>query len=181
MDINALFNSDNKFKSEEEINNRIRELGDKITEDFNGKELVVIGVVNGALYFFSDLSRNIRLPISIDTIGFGNIPDTTSKTGQVKITKDINIDINGKDVIIVEDVIRTGLTTAYLISKLEELNPNSIKIATMLFNPKRLLLSLPIEYVGFEVGDEWLVGYGLDVNGIGRNIPYISVLQKDKL
>lgn len=164
--------------SQEEITSKVEALGAQITKDYDGSNLVVIGVVNGAVYFFSDLTRSINLPIEIDTIGFGNIPDTTSKTGRVKITKEISIDIEGKDVIIVEDVVRTGLTTAYLLSELENKNPKSISIAAMLFNPDRLLLSLPIKYYGYEINDKWLIGYGLDINGIGRNLPCIAVLKK---
>ena len=98
---------------EESIHARVKELGALITEDYRGEELIVIGVIKGSLYFFSDLTREIDLPIKIDMIGFGNIPDTTSKTGVVRITKDIDLDISGKHVLVVEDVIRTGLTTAY--------------------------------------------------------------------
>ncbi len=158
---------------EEAIKNRVLELGKKITEDYKGKDLVMIGVINGALYFLSDLTRAVELPLFVDTIGFANIPDTTTKTGRVKITKDVDADLEGKDVLIVEDVIRTGLTTAYLISNLELQHPGSIKVCTMLLNPDRLLLNLPIEYTGFEINDSWLLGYGLDRKGIGRNIPSI--------
>ena len=101
--------------SEETIKARVAELGKQITEDYAGKELVVIGVIKGSLYFLSDLTRAIDLPVKVDMIGFSNIPDTTSKTGIVRITKDIDIDITDKHVLVVEDVIRTGLTTAYII------------------------------------------------------------------
>ena len=159
--------------SAEKIAARVKELGEKITQDYKGKDLVMIGVINGALYFFSDLTRAVDLPLFVDTVGFANIPDTTNKSGRVKITKDVDADLEGKDVIIVEDVIRTGLTTAYLISNLELQHPKSIKVCTMLLNPDRLLLNLPIEYTGFEINDSWLLGYGLDRKGIGRNLPGI--------
>ena len=161
----------------EQINDRIAELGRLITEDYKDDPPVVIGVIKGALYFFSDLTRAIDLPIDIDMIGFGNIPDTTRNTGVVRITKDIDIDITGRRVLIVEDVIRTGLTTAYLISNLEIKKPSDISVATMLFNPDRLLLPVPVKYTGFEISDGWLVGYGLDVHEKGRNIPYIAELR----
>lgn len=163
--------------SKEQIGERIAELGRNITEDYKDDPPVVIGVIKGALYFFSDLTRAIDLPIDIDMIGFGNIPDTTRNTGVVRITKDIDIDITGRRVLIVEDVIRTGLTTAYLISNLENKKPSDIKVATMLFNPDRLLLPVPVKYTGFEISDGWLVGYGLDVHEKGRNIPYIAELR----
>ncbi|MBQ4271816.1 MAG: hypoxanthine phosphoribosyltransferase [Clostridiales bacterium] len=160
------------------IRNRVLELGKQITEDYKGEELIVIGVIKGSLYFFSDLTRAIDLPIKIDMIGFGNIPDTTSKTGVVRITKDIDIDITDKHVLIVEDVIRTGLTTAYLISNLESKQPKDINLCTMLLNPNRLLTTIPVKYYGFEINDSWLIGYGLDAKEIGRNIPYIAELKK---
>ncbi|MBQ1894980.1 MAG: hypoxanthine phosphoribosyltransferase [Clostridiales bacterium] len=163
---------------EETIAARIKELGKRITEDYKGEELIVVGVIKGSLYFFSDLTRAIDLPIQIDMIGFGNIPDTTSKTGVVRITKDIDIDITDKHVLIVEDVIRTGLTTAYLISNLESKKPRDITLATMLLNPDRLLMTIPVKYYGFEINDNWLLGYGLDIKETGRNLPYIAELMK---
>ena len=163
---------------EEAIRARVKELGARITEDYRGEELIVIGVIKGSLYFFSDLTREIDLPIKIDMIGFGNIPDTTSKTGVVRITKDIDLDISGKHVLVVEDVIRTGLTTAYLIQNLEAKGPADIEIATMLLNPNRLLMTIPVKYYGFEISDSWLLGYGLDSNEIGRNLPYIAELER---
>ncbi|MCQ2516979.1 MAG: hypoxanthine phosphoribosyltransferase [Saccharofermentans sp.] len=161
---------------EETIASRVKELGARITEDFKGKDLIVVGVVKGSLYFLTDLTRVIDLPIKIDTIGFGNIPDTTSNTGVVRITKDIDIDIEGKHVLVVEDVIRTGLTTAYLIQNLETKKPSSITLATMLLNPDRLLMTIPVKYYGFEINDSWLLGYGLDRHEVGRNLPYIAEL-----
>ena len=167
-----------KVYDEEVIARRVKELGAQITEDFKGEELIVVGVIKGSVYFFSDLTRAIDLPIKIDMIGFGNIPDTTSKTGVVKITKDIDVDISGKHVLVVEDVIRTGLTTAYLIQNLESKQPKDITLATMLLNPDRLLMTIPVKYYGFEISDSWLLGYGLDSKEIGRNLPYIAELAR---
>lgn len=166
--------------SEETIKARVQELGRQITEDYKGKELVVIGVIRGALYFLSDLTRAIDLPIKIDMVGFSNIPDTTSKTGIVRIIKDIDIDITGKHVLVVEDVIRTGLTTAYIIQNLEMKRPADITLCTMLLNPDRLLMTIPVKYFGFEINDLWLAGYGLDHNEVGRNLPYIAQIPKQK-
>ena len=165
-----------KVYDEEMIRSRVEELGRKITEDYRGKDLIIIGVIKGSMYFFSDLTRAIDLPVRIDMIGFGNIPDTTSKTGVVRITKDIDIDITDRHVLIVEDVIRTGLTTAYLISSIESKKPKDISVCTMLINPDRMLLPLPVKYYGFEIDDKWLIGYGLDRKEIGRNLPYIGEL-----
>ena len=166
--------------SEETIRARVKELGRQITEDFKGKELIVIGVIKGSLYFLSDLTRAIDLPIKIDMVGFSNIPDTTSKTGIVRIIKDIDIDITNKHVLVVEDVIRTGLTTAYIIQNLEMKKPKDITLCSMLLNPDRFLMTIPVKYYGFEINDQWLAGYGLDRNEIGRNLPYIAQIPKQK-
>ena len=166
--------------SEEVIRARVNELGRQITEDFKGKELIVIGVIKGSLYFLSDLTRAIDLPIKIDMVGFSNIPDTTSKTGIVRIIKDIDIDITDKHVLVVEDVIRTGLTTAYIIQNLEMKKPKDITLCSMLLNPDRLLMTIPVKYYGFEINYQWLAGYGLDRNEIGRNLPYIAQIPKQK-
>jgi hypoxanthine phosphoribosyltransferase len=171
-------NTERVVYSEETIRSRIKELGKQITEDYKDKELVVIGVIKGSLYFLSDLTRAIDLPVKVDMVGFSSIPDTTSKTGIVRITKDIDIDITDKHVLIVEDVIRTGLTTAYLISNLESKKPRDITLATMLLNPDRLLMTIPVKYYGFEINDNWLLGYGLDIKETGRNLPYIAELMK---
>ena len=162
---------------ENTIKQKIDELGAAITNDFRGKETVVIGVLKGSVYFFTDLTRAIDLPIETDMIAFGNDPDNTSGSGIVKIIKDVTLDIRGKHVILIEDVIRTGLTTAYLIQNLEKHEPADITVCTLLLNPERLLLPMPIGYTGFNIKDEWLVGYGLDVNEVGRNIPYIAELK----
>ncbi len=165
---------------EETIRNRVKELGRQITEDYKGKELVVIGVIKGSLYFLTDLTRAIDLPVKIDMVGFSNIPDTTSKTGIVRIVKDIDIDITDKHVLVVEDVIRTGLTTAYIIQNLEMKKPKDITLCSMLLNPDRLLMTIPVKYFGFEINDQWLAGYGLDREEIGRNLPYIAQIPKRK-
>ena len=165
---------------EETIRNRVKELGRQITEDYKGKELVVIGVIKGSLYFLSDLTRAIDLPVKIDMVGFSNIPDTTSKTGIVRIVKDIDIDITDKYVLVVEDVIRTGLTTAYIIQNLDMKKPKDITLCSMLLNPDRLLMTIPVKYYGFEINDQWLAGYGLDRDEIGRNLPYIAQIPKRK-
>ena len=148
------------------------------TKDYAGEELIVIGVIRGALYFLSDLTRAIDLPIKVDMIGYSNIPNTTSKTGIVRIIKDIDIDITDKHVLVVEDVIRTGLTTAYIIQNLEMKKPKDITLCSMLLNPDRLLMTIPVKYYGFEINDQWLAGYGMDRDEIGRNLPYIAQIKK---
>lgn len=166
--------------TEEQIQAKVKELGAQITKDYQDKDLVVIGVMRGALYFFTDLTRAIDLPLKIDTIGFSNIPDTTSKTGIVRIIKDVDIDITDKHVLVVEDVIRTGLTTAYITQNLEMKKPADITLCTMLLNPDRMLMTIPVKYYGFEISDQWVAGYGIDHEEVGRNLPYIAQIPKRK-
>jgi len=163
--------------NEEKLKARVTALGQQITKDYASCELVLIGVLKGSLYFFTDLTRSIDLPIELDMIAIGNIPDTTSSTGIVKITKDVDINITGKHVIVVEDIIRTGLTTAYLLQTLEARKPASIEVCTLLYNPDRQLIDLPVKYYGFEIDRSWLIGYGMDASEKGRNLPFIAELE----
>ena len=164
--------------TEETIRRRVEELGKQITSDYEGKELILIGVLKGSLYFFSDLTRAIDLPIGVDLISIGNIPDTTSQTGIVRIMKDLDLNISGKHVLLIEDILRTGLTTAYLLQSLATRKPADISVCTLLYNPDRLLINVPIAYYGFEVNRNWLVGYGMDVDEKWRNLPYIAELNR---
>ncbi|MBP5185745.1 MAG: hypoxanthine phosphoribosyltransferase [Clostridiales bacterium] len=161
----------------EKILSRVNELGKKISSDYQGKELVILGVLKGSLFFFTDLARAIDIPLQLDMIAIGNIPDMTKSTGIVRITKDVDINITGKHVIVVEDIIRTGLTTAYLLQTLEAIKPASIEVCTLLYNPERQLIDLPVKYYGFEVDRSWLIGYGMDSGEYGRNLPFIAELE----
>ncbi|MBO4926960.1 MAG: hypoxanthine phosphoribosyltransferase [Clostridiales bacterium] len=163
--------------SEEQLKERVSALGKMITDDYCGRELVLLGVLKGSLFFFTDLSRAIDLPLQLDMIAIGNIPDMTSSTGIVRITKDVDINITGKHVIVIEDIIRTGLTTAYLLQTLEARKPASIEVCTLLYNPGRQLIDLPVKYYGFEVDRSWLVGYGMDQCDYGRNLPFIAEIE----
>lgn len=163
---------------EETIRKRVAELGAQISKDYEGEDLVIVGVIRGSMYFLADLTRAIDLPVKVDIVGFTSIPDTTSKTGVVRIIKDIEIDITDKHVLVVEDVIRTGLTTAYIIQNLEMKKPRDITLCSMLVNPDRILMTIPVKYTGFEINDQWLVGYGMDRDEIGRNLPYIAQIKK---
>ena len=161
----------------EKILSRVNELGKKISSDYQGKELVILGVLKGSLFFFTDLARAIDIPLQLDMIAIGNIPDMTKSTGIVRITKDVDINITGKHVIVVEASIRTGLTTAYLLQTLEARKPASIEVCTLLYNPERQLIDLPVKYYGFEVDRSWLIGYGMDSGEYGRNLPFIAELE----
>lgn len=164
--------------SEEDLASRIAELGKEITKDYMGKELILVGVLKGSLYFLSDLSREIDLPIQIDLISIGIYPNSTGRTGAVRITKDLDYDITGKHVLLIEDIIRSGLTTGYLMQNLETRGAASIKVCTLLINPDEQLISIPIEYRGFEVSNIKLIGYGLDINEKGRNLPSIAEVEE---
>ncbi|MBO4747617.1 MAG: hypoxanthine phosphoribosyltransferase [Clostridiales bacterium] len=155
---------------------RVDELGKQINKDYAGKELVILGVLKGSLFFFTDLARAIDIPLQLDMIAIGNIPDMTKSTGIVRITKDVDVNITGKHVIVIEDIIRTGLTTAYLLQTLEARKPASIEVCTLLYNPERQLIDLPVKYYGFEVDRSWLIGYGMDSGEYGRNLPFIAEL-----
>ncbi|MDD4095001.1 MAG: hypoxanthine phosphoribosyltransferase [Oscillospiraceae bacterium] len=163
--------------SEETLKQKVTELGRRISEDYRDKELVLIAVLKGSMYFFADLTRAIDIPIGVDMISIGNIPDTTSQTGIVRITKDLDLSITGKHVLVIEDIIRTGLTTAYLIQNLGARKPIDIRVCTLLYNPDRMLINIPIAYYGFEVKESWLVGYGMDVGEKWRNLPFIGELE----
>ena len=160
----------------EKILDRVNELGKRISKDYAGKELVILGVLKGSLFFFTDLARAIDIPLQLDMIAIGNIPDMTKSTGIVRITKDVDVNITGKHVIVIEDIIRTGLTTAYLLQTLEARKPASIEVCTLLYNPERQLIDLPVKYYGFEVDRSWLIGYGMDTGEYGRNLPFIAEL-----
>lgn len=162
----------------EDLKSKVSEMGQQISRDYAGKDLVVVGVLKGSLYFFADLTRAIQIPIGIDVIAIGTIPNTTSRTGIVRITKDLDLDITGKHVLVVEDIIRTGLTTAYLVQNLDVRKPASIKVCSLLVNPDQQLINVPIAYFGYEISDIWLIGYGMDVNEQGRSLPYIAELER---
>lgn len=163
--------------SEEELRATAQRIGKQISEDYADKELVVIGVLKGSLYFFADLTRAVTVPIGIDVIAIGTT-NSTSQTGVVRITKDLDLDITGKHVLLIEDIIRTGLTTAYLVQNLDLRKPADIKVCSLLVNPDQQLINVPIAYYGYEISDAWLIGYGMDVREDGRNLPYIAELEK---
>ncbi|MDD2441048.1 MAG: hypoxanthine phosphoribosyltransferase [Eubacteriales bacterium] len=164
--------------STEKLQKRIRELGQEIGQDYAGQELILISVLKGSLYFFADLTRAIDLPIQLDFISIGTYPTTTNQKGIVRITKDLDLEITGKHVLLVEDIIRTGLTTAYLVQALLARMPASIKVCTLLSNPDEQLINVPIAYCGFVITATRLIGYGMDVREQGRNLPYIAELPK---
>lgn len=168
-EINILIN---KSKLEK----RIEEMGKQIAKDYEGKELVLVGILKGSVIFMAELAKNIKKSVALDFMDVSSYEGTES-TGKIKINKDIRDTIEGKDVIIVEDIIDTGRTLTYVKEYLAQKNPNSIKIATMLSKPSRRVLELNVDYIGFAIEDKFVVGYGLDYNEQYRNLPYIGYIE----
>jgi hypoxanthine phosphoribosyltransferase len=161
--------------SAEQIQTRVRELGEQITRDYWGKNLELIGVLKGACIFMSDLIRHIDLPLSIDFIGISSYGASTKSSGEVKITKDLDKSLAGKDVILVEDIIDTGLTLNYMLNNFQSREVASVNIAALLDKPERHQIEVPAKYVGFTIPNHFVVGYGLDFGEKYRNLPYIGV------
>ena len=169
MEINILIN---KSKLEK----RIEELGKQIEKDYQGKELVFVGILKGSVMFMSELAKNVKSNVELDFMDVSSYQGTQS-TGTVTINKDIRNSIEGKNVILVEDIIDTGRTLTYVLEYLKQKNPNSIKIATMLSKPSRRVMELNVDYIGFSIEDKFVVGYGLDYNEKYRNLPYIGYIE----
>lgn len=165
--------------SEEELHKRIKELGAEITEDYKGKDLVVIGILKGAVIFMAELVKYIQLPVTMDFMSVSSYGKSTISTGEVRIIKDLDFSVEGKDLLIVEDIIDTGLTLNYLSTLLEKRGANSVRICTLLDKPERRTVGVDIDYFGFEVPDEFIVGYGLDYAEKYRNFPFIGSLKED--
>jgi hypoxanthine phosphoribosyltransferase len=161
----------------EAIAARVRELGDRITRDYQGKELVLVCVLKGAILFAADLARAIDLPLSLDFIGLSSYGEATESSGVVKITSDLTRPIEGKHVLVIEDIIDTGLTMRYLLDNLATRHPASVKICSLLHKPARARTKIPIEYLGFTIPDLFVVGYGLDAAEKYRNVPFIGVVR----
>jgi hypoxanthine phosphoribosyltransferase len=161
------------------LRSRVKAMGRKISRDYAGKQLHLVTILRGGLFFLTDLARAIDLPLSIDCLGIssysGEVP------GTVRITKDLDDSIRGKDVLIVEDIIDTGLTLAYIKRNLMVRSPASLKICTLLDRPYRRIVDMKVDYVGFEIPDAFVVGYGLDWKGKYRNLPFIGTLKEEAL
>ena len=159
---------------EEDLRARVAAMGAEITRDYADKPLVLIGVLKGSFIFLADLIRAIQLPVMVDFIGISSYQGTKS-TGVVQITSDLTRPIEGKHVLLVEDIVDTGLTMRYLLDNLATRRPRSVKIAALLEKPSRAQVKIPIDYRGFVIGDDFVVGYGLDWDGKLRNLPYVGV------
>lgn len=165
--------------SEEEIQRRVRELGEEISRDYAGKEPIFVGVLKGCFVFMADLMRCVDLPCSVDFMAVSSYGNATTTTGAVKINKDLSQDIEGRDVVIVEDILDSGVTLGYLTKYLQNRKPASITIVTLLDKPSRRKAEVYARYSGFEVPDAFVVGYGLDYAEKYRNLPYIGILKPE--
>lgn len=165
--------------SEEQLKQRIRELGEQITKDYEGKNLLLVGILNGCIYFMTDLSREIDNLLQIDFMVVSSYGNSTKTSGVVKIVKDLNRSIEGLDVLIVEDIVDSGLTLSYIKDVLEARNPNSIKIVTLFDKPEGRKVDFKADYVGFHVPNEFIIGYGLDYAEKYRNLKDILVIKPE--
>ena len=163
--------------SEEEIEDRVQALGKQISEDYAGKQVHLICILKGGAFFMCELAKRITVPVSMDFMSVGSYGDGTASSGVVRIAKDLDEAIEGKDVLIVEDIIDSGRTLYYLIDVLKHRNPNSVRLCTLLDKPDRRVKDVKVDYVGFEIPDEFVVGYGLDYAQKYRNLPYVGVVE----
>mgnify|MGYP001025604483 CR=1 FL=1 len=164
---------------EEALQLKIKELGEQITRDYQEKELLVICILKGAVMFVSDLIKRIDLPLEIDFMAISSYGNSTKSSGIVRIIKDLNEEIKGKHILVVEDIIDSGLTLSYLIDNLKSREPASVAICTLLDKPDNRKTDIDIAYTGFVVPDEFVVGYGLDYAEKYRNLPFIAVLKEE--
>ncbi len=165
--------------SESELDAKVRELGARISADYAGKDLLVLSVLKGASVFMSDLIRKITIPIQIDFMAASSYGKGTTTTGSVKIIKDLDIDVSGFDILIVEDILDSGVTLSNLIKILASRGPESVSVCALLSKPSRRKVEVPVKYEGFIVPDEFVVGYGLDYAEYYRNLPFIGVLKEE--
>ena len=159
---------------EEKIAARVKELGKQISRDYQGKTIHLVCVLKGAYTFLADLSRAIDIPVTLDFLAVSSYNKGTSTSGAVQLTKDLDTDLEGMDVLIVEDIADTGLTLRYLYNMLNARHPSSLKVIALLSKPSRRTVDVPVDYVGFEIPDRFVVGYGLDVDQKYRNLRYIA-------
>ena len=164
--------------SEEQIKQKVYELGKQIEKDFQGEDLLVVGILKGASVFVADLIRNIDLDVNIDFMSVSSYGNSTESSGTVKILKDLDVDIEGKNVLIVEDIIDSGLTLSNLVAALKTRNPKALKLCTLLDKPQRRKADIPVDYVGFVIEDKFIVGYGIDYAEKYRNLPYIGIVEE---
>ncbi|MBO4750780.1 MAG: hypoxanthine phosphoribosyltransferase [Lachnospiraceae bacterium] len=167
------------LKSEEVVDQRIQEIGEQISKDYAGKQIHMICVLKGGAFFMCELAKRISVPVSLDFMSVSSYGSDTKSSGVVKIVKDLDESIQGKDVLVVEDIIDSGRTLSYLLEMLRDRKPNSLKLCTLLDKPSRRVVEVDVDYTGFQIPDEFVVGYGLDYDQRYRNLPYIGVISFD--
>ena len=167
----------NVLLTEEEVDNKIKELGEQISKDYEGKEIHLVCVLRGGSFFMCELAKRITVPVSLDFMSVSSYGSDTKSSGAVKIVKDLDDSLEGKDVLVVEDLIDSGRTLSYLLELLKDRKPYSLKLCTLLDKPDRRVVDVNIDYTAFQVPDEFVVGYGLDYAQKYRNLPYIGVVE----
>jgi hypoxanthine phosphoribosyltransferase len=165
--------------TEEELSRRVRELGAEISADYEGRDLLLIGVLKGAVPFLADLMRELTVECEVDFMAVSSYGSATDSSGVVRILKDLEASIDGRDVLLVEDIIDSGLTLHYLLKNLRARSPASLEVCALLTKPERRRVDLPIRYVGFEIPNRFAIGYGLDHAQRYRNLRYVAVLDED--
>jgi hypoxanthine phosphoribosyltransferase len=165
----------------ETLNARIAELGAEVSADYDGRDLLLIGVLKGAVFFMADLMRKLTIPCEVDFMAISSYGASTDSSGVVRILKDLDINIEGRDVLVVEDIIDSGLTLSYLMRNLESRDPASLEVCALLTKPARREIEVPVRYVGFEIPNRFVIGYGLDFGERYRNLPYVAVLSDEAL
>lgn len=164
--------------TQEDMKRRIEELGRQIASDYAGKDLILVGILKGAFVFYADLARAIRAPLRVDFLIVTSYGSKAKTSGKVKMVTDLTEDIKGRDVLLVEDIVDSGLTVQYLVKALSKRKPRSIKVCALLSKPKRRHVAVKVDYVGFEISNKYVVGYGLDYQQQYRNLPYLAVLDQ---
>ena len=166
---------------EDQLRARIAELGEEISTYYDGRDLLLIGVLKGAVFFMADLMRQLTVPCEVDFMAISSYGASTDSSGVVRILKDLDINIEGRDVLVVEDIIDSGLTLSYLMRNLESREPATLEICALMTKPERREIDVPVRYVGFEIPNRFVIGYGLDFDERYRNLPYVGVLDPDLL
>ena len=164
--------------TQEDMKRRIEELGRQIASDYAGKDLILVGILKGAFAFYADLARAIRTPLRVDFLIVTSYASKAKTSGKVKLLTDLTEDIKGRDVLLVEDIVDSGLTVQYLVKTLSKRKPRSIKVCALLSKPERRHVAVKVDYVGFEISNKYVVGYGLDYQQQYRNLPYLAVLDQ---
>lgn len=167
----------NVLISEEDVDKRIQELGEQISRDYDGKEIHLVCVLRGGSFFMCELAKRITVPVSLDFMSVSSYGNDTKSSGAVRIVKDLDDSLEGKDVLVVEDIIDSGRTLSYLLELLKDRKPSSLKLCTLLDKPDRRVVDVDIDYTAFQVPDRFVVGYGLDYAQKYRNLPYIGVVE----